>query len=398
VPKKEEEPKTLESSRAKKTTADRKMQKAGQRMEQRIPDRQGTVSRPELAALRAAYLNEQRQALYPDLFMSPANEQLFHAERPGSGLMTMAIRHRNLTARQRAALGVLRLQQFALCDWYDLAVIMKRRLLVDPLLAEEAAETIHIIVGSQPDCRVLAYFCLQAAPSAASFGQNLRREDARTPRIADRDRPLFPTEYDQIGPEVFASLPRLAALPIHRVFELACLLSNRAVTSPLSFAALIEGFYTVSLLVRDQRLGIDALIGNVEMRARRVVKLLGVPVLYTPQAPTTATPQDELWADDMFDPGHFWPFVIATEDLHRHAHWFAQLDKALDASTDDMKQSLVALLRQPAPTRPRAFVPPENDADSPYFWTDDPLYGVARNRADVVSSAEDARNNDALAG
>ncbi|HET8907796.1 MAG TPA: hypothetical protein VFN11_12615 [Ktedonobacterales bacterium] len=355
-------------------------------MEQRIPDRQGTTTGPELAALRAVYMDEQRQALYPDLFMTPANEQLFRAERAGSGLMTMAMRHRTLTSRQRAALGVFRLQQFALCGWYDLAVIFERRLLVDPLLAECPDETIHIIVGSQPDCRVLAYFCLQAAAPFASYGHHARSDHARTPRIADHDRPIYPTELDQFGTEVFASLPRLAALPIDRVFELECLLSNRAVTSPLGFAALIEGFYTVSLLVRDRRMGIDALIGNVERRARRVVKSLGVPVLYTPRAPTAAKPHDALWADDMFTPGQFWPFVIATEDLDRHARWFAQLDKALDATTDDMKQSLVELLKQPASTRPYAFVPTENDADSPYFWTDDPFFGDAKDRAHVVSS------------
>lgn len=351
-------------------------------MEQRIPDQQGTWTRQELAALRAVYMDEQRQALYPDLFMTPANEQLFRAERAGSGLMTMAMRHRNLTSRQRAALGVFRLQQFALCGWYDLAVIFERRLLTDPLLAECPDETIHIIVGSQPDCRVLAYFCLQAAGN----GQHARPDHARTPRIADHDRPIYPTELDQFGTEVFASLPRLAALPIDRVFELECLLSNRAVTSPLTFAALIEGFYTASLLVRDRQMGIDALIGNVERRARRVVKSLGVPVLYTPRAPTAAKPHDALWADDMFTPGQFWPFVIATEDLDRHARWFAQLDKALDATTDDMKQSLVELLKQPASTRPYAFVPTENDADSPYFWTDDPFFDNAKARAHVVSS------------
>jgi hypothetical protein len=138
--------------------------------------------------------------------------------------------------------------------------------------------------------------------------------------------------------------------------------------------------------VRDRQIGIDALVGSVERRARRVVKSLGVPVLYTPHAPTGTKPHNELWADDMFAPGQFWPFVIATDDLDRHARWFAQLDKALDATTDDMKQSLVELLKQPAPTRPHAFVPAENDPDSPYFWTDDPCFGAAKDRVHVVSS------------
>lgn len=349
-------------------------------MGQSAPESQEIGTGSEFATLERLYIEQQRQARYPDLFPASAAQQAYHHLRSQSGLVTVALRHGTLTARQGAALGIFRLQQFALCGWYDLAAIMNRGLLSDPTLAQCPDATIHILVGTQSDCRVLAYFCLQASPQLPHDDCNCGRGRSRPARMADRDRPLFPTEYDQCGPEVFASLPSLAALSMTRVVELACLLSNRAISSPLSFAALIEGFYTVSILVRDHRLGIDAMIGHVDVDARHLVKRLGVPVLYAPLVPPIPNRQDELWSKDVLEPGRFWPFVIATADLRRHARWFARMDEALDADETHLKRSLVNLLRHPVPTPPRAFLPPRpspdvaTDTAEPFFWTDDASY------------------------
>lgn len=340
----------------------------------------------ESSALQEIYAHEQRQARYPDLFTASASAgaPLLHRVRAGTGLVSMALRHGSLTARQRAALGVFRLQQFALCSWYDLTEVRKQRLLVDPMLAQCPEKTIHILVGAQSDYRVLSYFCLQAAPPLPHDHalNGSAPTPTRTPRIGERDRPLFPTEYDQSGPDMLASLPALAALPIDRVYELTCLLSNRALANPHSFAALIEGFYTMSCLARDPGMHIDAIIGHVDKGARQVVRRLGVPVLYAPLAPPIHSPQDVLWTKYVLEHGRFWPFVIATEDLHRHAGWFARLDRALEADDTHLKRALVDLLGHPEPTAPRAFVPSATASVSPYFWTDDPLFGTPRSRED----------------
>ncbi len=351
-------------------------------MQPGVSDGLDTETWIESSALQEIYAHEQRQARYPDLFMTPADAPLLRHVRAGTGLASMAIRHGSLTARQRAALGVFRLQQFALCGWYDLAEVRKQRLLVDPMLAQCPEKTIHIIVGAQSDYRVLAYFCLQAAPSVPNDGALNGSAPAHAPRIGDRDRPLFPTEYDQSGPDMLASLPALAALPIDRVYELTCLLSNRALTNPLSFAALIEGFYSMSCLARDPQMHIDAIIGHVDKGARQVVRRLGVPVLYAPLVPPIHSPQDVLWTKYVLEHGRFWPFVIATDDLHRHDDWFARLDQALEADDAHLKRALVDLLGHPEPTLPQAFVPSASDAASPYFWTDDPLFGSPRRRED----------------
>ncbi len=367
-------------------------------MQRRVSEDLDTGAWIESSALQDIYAHEQRQARYPDLFTTPAEAPLLHRVRSGTGLVSMAIRHGSLTARQRAALGVFRLQQFALCGWYDLAEVRKQRLLVDPMLAQCPDRTIHILVGVQSDYRVLAYFCLQAAPSLAHDHALNGSAPTRTPRIGDRDRPLFPTEYDQSGPDMLASLPALAALPIDRVYELTCLLSNRALTNPLSFAALIEGFYTMSCLARDPQMHIDAIIGHVDKGARQVVRRLGVPVLYAPRVPPIHSPQDILWTKYVLEHGRFWPFVIATEDLHRHAGWFARLDRALETDDAHLKRALVDLLGRPEPTPPEAFAPPASDSTSPYFWTDDPLFGSSRSRKDDESLRASPDDDKAFAG
>lgn len=365
-------------------------------MQQGMPGELASGKWIESSALQSIYADEQRQARYPDLFATLAEAPLFRRERSGSGLVSVAVRQRTLTGRQRGALGVFRLQQFALCGWYDLEEIRKQGLLVDPMLAQCPNASIHVIVGTQSDNRILAYFCLQAAPLPPRQGPSDRSDSARTPRIADRDRPLFPTEYDQSGSAMLASLPNLGALPINRVFELACLLSNRAVSTPLSFAALIEGFYTMSCLACDPQMSIDAIIGHVDMGARRVVGRLGVPVLYAPLVPPIHSPQDVLWAKYVLEPGRFWPFVIATEDLQRHASWFARLNTALNADGSQMKRALVDLLGRPVPTRPHAFVPPATEPASPYFWTDDPLFDNTRGRKAEASPIASLHHDGAL--
>jgi hypothetical protein len=346
-----------------------------QRMEPPGPRDQAARGRHTHAALLERYAATQRRICYPAFFVSGRTSYNASGGEPprvwrtrrGAGLTTVALRHGALTPHQRAALGEFRLQQFALCGWYDLEVIAEQELQRDPTLDHCPDASIHILVGTAAEHHILAYFCLHAAPGGPW-------RPGHAPRMDDRGRPLFPTEFDQCGPEVFASLPQLAAVPIDRVLELACLLSNRVAPSPLSVAALAEGFYTVSCLVRERDAGIEALIGHVDRDARRMVARLGIPVLYAPLAPPAPIEQDAVWTQDVLEPGRFWPFAIATADLHRHAGWFARLDAALDAPAADLRRTLVGLLGHPAPTAPRAFVLSPAGQAGPYFWTGNPLY------------------------
>jgi hypothetical protein len=338
-----------------------------QRLEPGMP--RALRSAHEHATRLAAYAAMQRRASYPGLFAAGVEPPLVARTRTGVGLRTVALRHGALTPQQRTALGAFRLQQFALCGWYDLGVIAAQDLQSDPTLDYCPDTSIHILVGTTAEHRVLAYFCLHAAPPGSWAS-------GHAPCIGDRERPLFPSELDQCGPEVFASLPRLAMLPIERVYELSCLLSNRVAPSPLSVAALAEAFYTVSCLVREREAGIDALIGCVDVDARRIVARLGVPVLYAPLAPPAPIEEDAVWALDALEPGRFWPFAIATTDLHRHASWFARLDMALEVPAAELRRALVGLLGHPAPTAPRAFVPEPDNSAGACFWTSDPLFAA----------------------
>src|SRR6476661_3487201 len=93
----------------------------------------------------------QRNALYPDLFSGAAESEkdlLYFKRRPGSGLVTIALRHSALTEPQARALNEFRLDQYTLCGFYDLSYLQAHRIERDPDLSELPPDTIHIVVGS----------------------------------------------------------------------------------------------------------------------------------------------------------------------------------------------------------------------------------------------------------
>ena len=86
-----------------------------------------------------------------------SGEAVYTRQRAGSGLQVVAIRQDALTASQRQLLSEFRLHQYALCSWYDLAILATHRFECDPAFDELPDGTIHVLVGG-PDDRLLAYF------------------------------------------------------------------------------------------------------------------------------------------------------------------------------------------------------------------------------------------------
>ncbi len=290
----------------------------------------------------------------------------------------MAIRQDALDAAQRQLLSEFRLHQYALCGWYDLEVLAAQRFDHDPAFEALPDGTIHVLVGG-PDDRLLAYFCMQpaahvAVPSGALMEELVRSPGKRRtqPTLLDPWRPLFCMEVESFGPDVFSSLPAVAELPLETMRELSCLIRNQAITAPLSALATVEAVYTMAHVVMQTDSGIDVTLGCIDIEARRVTSVLGIPFLYAPLAPVVLDQFEYYWASSVNAPGRFWPFVIATSDLHANAEHFRSLDEMLDGSTRDIRRALVELRRHPTAIVPEAFVPREGE--SAHFWTADPFY------------------------
>ncbi len=266
----------------------------------------------------AAY---QRRATYLDLFSE--KDAIYRQVRQGSRLVIAAREHRTLTPSQLQALGEFRLHQYVLWRWFDSAKVRANPPPTDPTLSYVPPRAVHVLVGTA-EGQVLAYFVMQEAILPNTFVQ-----DAGHPHhsqtgpgeryLTDMNRPIFVAEEGLFG-FVFNSLPALCQIPLRNIAELTCLLRNRAFTSPLSVIAVIEAIYTMTLL--SMRSELQAILGSIDAEARRVTATLGMPVLYAPDAPViTAFPTDQenfYWAEQEYEPGRFWPFVISVADLSPH--------------------------------------------------------------------------------
>jgi hypothetical protein len=296
---------------------------------------------------------------------SPTSGPVFHRERTvegGSGLVVTALRHADLTSPQRQALGTFRLEQCVLCGWYDPVAVCNRGIGYDPACEALADDAIHVVVGTR-DGMILSYFCLESASLGRGEGQghSITRDgrgsapdrvagEECTPEgswtVADRQRPLFATERDLFGPGVFATLPGLASAPIARIREVNYLMRNQAVavTSRLVSLAVVEAISGVGQLLFTFSSPLEALVGNMDIEARRLLHDLDVPVLYAPHAPAMAADQLCPWSAAVDTLGRFWPFVIAADDLQViYRDYVMWLDSVLGLP---VSQAVVALVRK----------------------------------------------------
>jgi hypothetical protein len=322
----------------------------------------------------SALIIQQREARYHELLLAPrqANKGVIYSQRrAGSGLIALALEHRALSPAQHQALGEFRLQQYLACGWYDSQRVAQQGLQTDPALAQLPATTIHVLVGTE-DGRLLAYFAMQEAsvqpPNAGSHTLG------KAVFLDDPDRPLFASESELFGPNLFASLPALRRIPLTEMRELSCLLRNQAIVSPLSVIAVVEAVYTMTHLVMRRNASIRVLLGGVGLEARQVTASLGIPILYSPLAPvikpSSSAEPDVPWAEGEHAQGKFWPFVIALDDLQAHHDHFRQLDRLLSGSEQELRRALVRFRRQRQALAPQALVPPAGE--SSLLWTSDP--------------------------
>jgi hypothetical protein len=231
--------------------------------------------------------------------------------------------------------------------------------------------TIHGFVGT-PDGRLRAYYCIQPAAERSDEAPieplDLDGHD-RAPTLAAADRPLFPTEIELCGPEVFPSLPYARETAVAQVRELTYLLRNQAIPTPLSIAAMVEAFNSAAQIIVDPRLHIRLAIGNASREARQTLAYLGIPALYAPASRVAPRRDDYYWLDAVNVPGNFWPFAIATDDLRAHAAHFRRIDDVLSLPPTLLRRQLLLLLRRPQRTPPWALLAKAGAARA--MWTTD---------------------------
>ncbi len=335
---------------------------------------------PSPSAYPQVTQTNRAESSYPALLIEPWESSatpLFRASRDATGLITVALRHGDLSQAQRDELGRFRLAQFVLWGWYDPEADMVRAARSDPAFDALSSETIHVLTGML-DGRVLAYMCVE--PASWPRGASIPTDTPATAfSLGQSNRPLFPTEVELSGPEVFASLPQLRVLTTEQVREPSCLLRNKLVQTPLSIAAAMDVFCTTAALLMEPAMGLRALVGHGDSELRAMMASLGIPALYAPFAPNAPVRRESYWAKDMDAPGKFWPFVIPVEDLRAHAEHLRSLAAVLSYPIREMRRALVRMRKNPQVTPPRSLLP--LPLSSPVYWTSDATFSPGRDAA-----------------
>lgn len=319
---------------------------------------------------------QETVARYGALLLGPWEDDtgvLYRHMRVGTGLMAVVVRHDALSPEQRRDLGIFRLHQHLLCDWYDAEALLAREVETDPALATLSPGAMHILVG-MPDGRMLAYCCLETASRRVADAAAGDAASARAMSLGDRGRPLFPSEVELVGAELFASMPVLRALPLARVREVACLLHNRAVQSPLATAAVVEAINLIAHLGLRRASDYDVVLGDINAEGRGMLDYCGLPVLYAPLAPVAPISRDFYWAETVNTPGVFWPFVIAMSDGYPYPAHFRGLDEMLTLPERELRRAMIQWRRRGARLAPERLS--AGLETSPVFWTPDPYYGM----------------------
>lgn len=318
------------------------------------------------AAAREALAAREREALYPDVLLTPRAGDpavILRRERAESRLITVALWHGRLTPAQFAAIGGFRLRQYALCGLYDTHRAARDADGVDPSMDALAPTAIHVCSGT-PDGRLLGYMCMETATPRTSLPAPdwWPRLTAAGPGGAPHEdgyafsanpRPLFATEFELFGPGVFATLSYLRDTAVAQAREISRMLRNQVVVAPLSVAATVEIVHAMFRLAVNPALAIRATLGCLGREGRGLLAQLGVPVLYAPDVPVLpqqvararATRSSSYWSDGANAQGQFWPFVVASEDLRRNAGHFTQLDDLLALPLSELRRALVNVRR-----------------------------------------------------
>ncbi len=331
---------------------------------------------------------------------------VYSLQRPTSGLTVRVLQQDTLSEGQRQQLAEFRFQQYLLWHWYDLDTILKHQIRTDPAFETLPAETLHALVGTA-DGRILAYFSMLPAledqwsedrSGLLSKIQRLwSRPQSSALRLQDKERPLFPAEYESFGPDVFSSLPKLAAIPLQEIRELHCLLGNQTAPSAATAVAVVEAVYTIYRLLVAPSLHLKALIGCIDFEARQVLRELGMPILYAPFAPILHNHLPFYWERSMNDEGKFLPFVVSSDDLHTHPEHFQALNDLLTMPDSQRRRALVEWRRASQQglrrLEPASFLPKAQAKDVRRVWqgdvTDESNHQLGDRAISVAGKRED---------
>jgi hypothetical protein len=326
------------------------------------------------------YLRSRQQAArYPALtaLATKGKSLLFQRNRP-SGLWAYAIRHDSLEADALTEFGEFRIDQYALAGLYDTTRIAQRGYRTDPALASLPEHTIHVLAGTSSE-QILA--CCSIVPPTGPLysepaGWLVKRR--RPLVLSDEERALFPAETELFGRGVFESLPAIQEEPVERMREVAHLMRNQAITSPLAGIAIFEVCFALTETLTNPRLGIDFALGSAGPEARNLMRILNIPMLYAPWAQVVVSetkPEEDFWIPPPHAEGYFWPYVIPVADLRTLAPFRQQLDAALSSPAQATRSAIIAVANLAKTTelpQPKFIV----QAQMPPRWYVSPPYGA----------------------
>lgn len=340
---------------------------------QRMPTRKRTDD-----DFRTYLRSRQQAARYPALtaLASKGKNLLFQRNRP-SGLWAYAIRHDALDADALTEFGEFRIDQYALAGLYDTTKIAQRGYRTDPSLATLPEQTVHVLSGTNSG-QLLA--CCSIVPPTGPLysepeGWLVKRR--RPLALGDEERALFPAETELFGRGVFESLPAIQEEPVERMREVAHLMRNQAITSPLAGIAIFEVCFALLETLTNPRLGIDFALGSAGPEARNLMRILNIPMLYAPWAQVVvseAKPEEDFWIPPPNAEGYFWPYVIPVADLRTLAPFRQQLDQALGSPAQTTRGAIIEvanLTNKSALPQPQFIV----QAQIPPRWYASPPYG-----------------------
>jgi ThiF family len=322
--------------------------------------------------------SRQLSARYPALtgIATKGKDVLYLRSRP-SGLWSYAIRHDMLSASAFNEFGEFRIDQYALAGLYDTSKIAQRGYRTDPTLADLAENAIHVLCGTAAG-QILAC-CSIVPPRGPLYSEptGLLVKRRRPLVLADQERAVFPAETELFGRGVFESLPAIQTIPVERMREIAHLMRNQAIKTPLTGIAVFEICYALTEVLTNPRLGIDVTLGSSGPEARNLMELVNIPMLYAPWAQVVvseAAPEDDFWIPPTNAEGYFWPFVMATADLRAIAPFRLQLNGALASPAETTRSAIieVARLARNANLSQPMFL---HEAQIPPRWYASPPYG-----------------------
>ncbi len=322
--------------------------------------------------------SRQLSARYPALtaIAAKGKDVLYLRNRP-SGLWSYAIRHDMLSENAFNEFGEFRIDQYALAGLYDTSKIAQRGYRTDPTLADLAENAIHVLCGTAAG-QILAC-CSIVPPRGPLYSEptGLLVKRRRPLVLADQERAVFPAETELFGRGVFESLPAIQAIPVERMREIAHLMRNQAIKTPLTGIAVFEICYALTEVLTNPRLGIDVTLGSSGPEARNLMELVNIPMLYAPWAQVVvseAAPEDDFWIPPTNAEGYFWPFVMATADLRAIAPFRLQLNGALASPAETTRGAIieVAKLARIATMSQPMFL---QEAQIPPRWYASPPYG-----------------------